>query len=609
MAESFEGRVRLPYARGPNLTRTVAAPARLARELPLVRPLRIYTSDPSASQLDGAVTTVEVRYEALGPGPTGRLFKVDPHDSASGRDYPSANLDTAYPMLRAGFDPAPSDPRFHQQMVYAVCTSLYATFRAALGRDPTWGFERNEDSGRLWLRPHAFRGINACYDKAAGTLDFGYAHAADSKGIRSLPGEYVFTCLSHDIISHELSHAILDGLRSHFTIPSHPDVAAFHEAYADLIAIFQRLRYRELVREAISQARGVPDHAAQLTELARQAGFAAGHDGALRQAIGEDAATLPPYRESEEPHARGAYLVAAVFAAFLEIYRRKARPYMRLASGGSGVLPAGELPHDLVELLADQIGMLAQQFQGLLMRAIDYCPPVDMHLGELLRAMITADYELVRDDKDGYREALIDAFVQRGILPHGVANLSEQALLWRAPQVEHPTLDELSFGRLHFDGDPGRPAGSEELQRQADALGTYVAQPAMAREFGLVAPGTPGFAAGGIGLPTVMSIRSARRATPDRRVVFDLVAEVVQCCRVAPADGPAYPVYCGSTVILDPDGAIRYIIGKSAFGEDRIGQTAQFLASAEGRRFWTIDGDQYRLQERFFQLLHAGAAR
>ena len=40
-------------------------------------------------------------------------------------------------------------------------------------------------------------------------------------------------------------------------------------------------------------------------------------------------------------------------------------------------------------------------------RAIDYCPPTDMELGEYLRAIITADGDLERSDKWGFREALM----------------------------------------------------------------------------------------------------------------------------------------------------------------------------------------------------------
>jgi hypothetical protein len=47
---------------------------------------------------------------------------------------------------------------FHQQMVYAVCTSIYKVFREALGRDPSWGFAARPGAAQpvLRIRPHAF---------------------------------------------------------------------------------------------------------------------------------------------------------------------------------------------------------------------------------------------------------------------------------------------------------------------------------------------------------------------------------------------------------------------------------------------------------------------
>ena len=50
-------------------------------------------------------------------------------------------------------------------------------------------------------------------------------------------------------------------------------------------------------------------------------------------------------------------------------------------------------------------------------RALDYCPPVDITFGEYLRALITADTDLVPNDKLGYRIAFIEAFRNRGIYP------------------------------------------------------------------------------------------------------------------------------------------------------------------------------------------------
>jgi len=43
-------------------------------------------------------------------------------------------------------------------------------------------------------------------------------------------------------------------------------------------------------------------------------------------------------------------------------------------------------------------------------RALDYCPPVDITFGDYLRALITADVDLVPGDEHHYRVAIIEAF-------------------------------------------------------------------------------------------------------------------------------------------------------------------------------------------------------
>lgn len=582
------------YLVGSGVTRRMPPAPPHRHELPLYRPLRIYTSDPSASRLDGATATVNVPYEVLRSGPVGRLFKVDPGDACTGERYAPTDLDAPFPLISGGYDPSPSDPRFHHQMVYAVCCNVYSSFRAALGRDLAWAFEREDDSGRLILRPHAFQGLNAYYDKVAGALCFGYDKAQDVRGaIRMLPGEYVFSCLSHDVVAHELTHAVLDGLRSNFSVPSGPDVPAFHEAFADLVAIFQRLSYRDLVSSAIARGHGEPGQAAGLGELARQVSFAAGAGRGLRDAVDGDSPRQ--YEPALDAHELGNVLVAAVFDAFLVVFRRKTARFLRLATGGTGILPPGELPHELAEVLAVRVSRLASQFQSLIIRAIDYCPPVDIRFGEFLRAMITADRELVPDDPWAYREALIDAFLRRGIVPRGVNTLSEQALMWKPPRISLPPLAGLSFADLRFAGDPACAADPQELRRQADALGSCVGRPELANEFGLVPPGTPGIALAHP--PVVESIRSARRVGPDGQVMFDLVAEVIQECLAQPEDGsPAYPVWGGSTVILDPNGALRYVISKSVAGTGRLARRQDYLGSEAAAQYWTNELGEYRLK-------------
>lgn len=591
-----------------SVTRAVAKPfARMGGD-PLYRPLHVLTSDPTASRLEGSVALLNIPYEKLEPGPEGRFFKLDTYDYVEKTAYRKADLDQPNVLLRSGYDPSPSEPRFHQQMVYAVCSSVYATFRSALGRHVAWGFTRRDDPTRLLLRPFAFKGANACYDKDLGALCFGYDVASEQpSAIRNLPGGYVFSCLSHDVVAHELTHALLDGLRSHFSMPTGPDVAAFHEGFADLVAIFQRLSYKKLVTTALRKSGGKLGQAPLLTDLALQMGWAHGKRSALRSAVTDGEPAV--YDADGEPHELGGVLVGAVFEAYLTIFERKCAPYLRLAEHGSDIQAGEELPRDLVDMLAHVASSLAGHFLALIVRAVDYCPPVDIRLGEYLRALITADHDLVPDDPWAYREALIDAFFRRSIYPRHVPTLAEDALLWRPTRRGMAPVTELDFAHLRFDGDPACAAGSAELLRQARVLGDYATRPEHMQEFGLVTQAAARELGASADLPEVQSIRTARRVGPDGQIVFDLVAEITQRVMMqASADTPGYELMGGATVILGPEGEVRYVISKNAVAGDRVLRRRQYMESPQGRQFWRKDGQRYVMRGPLFSMLHGAQA-
>jgi hypothetical protein len=299
---------------------------------------------------------------------------------------------------------------------------------------------------RLRIYPHALRQANAYYSPEKKALLFGYFPAGESDPGQHYPGGMVFTCLSHDIVAHETTHALLDGMHRRFVESTHPDGLAFHEAFADIVALFQHFSFPEVLRHQIAKTRGDLASQSLLGELAQEFGRAMGSYGALRSAIGrvnpETKAWEPlepdpsAYRTVLEPHERGAILVAAVFDAFLSIYRSRVADLFRIATGGSGVLAPGALHPDLVNRLADEAAKTAQHVLNMCVRALDYCPPVDITFGDYLRAVITADYDLVRDDDRGYRVAFIEAFRRRGIYPRDVRTLSEDTLRWKASHEE-----------------------------------------------------------------------------------------------------------------------------------------------------------------------------
>ena len=197
---------------------------------PRWRPLRIYALDPTRFRDDGAIAVVNVPYEPVEAGPIGALLAVENDELPGDESIERLALDDPRLMLGQGRDPSATDPAFRAQMVYAVCHITYAAFKRALGRDVMWGFDRQEADGapaRLIIKPSVDGMRNAFYDPARGELRFGIFRADDKVEGLNVPGGVVSTALIHDVVVHEMSHAMLDGLRAKFMIPTAPDVTRF----------------------------------------------------------------------------------------------------------------------------------------------------------------------------------------------------------------------------------------------------------------------------------------------------------------------------------------------------------------------------------------------
>lgn len=410
------------------------------------RPLKVYAFDPMLGRRPGGRITIDLPNEPdLLPGPQGERIAVIDYDGANQVFYAPVDLNSAAILMQNGLEPTESDPRFHQQMVYAVAMKVLENFDVALGRKLTFRSGR-----KLRIFPHAFQGENAYYDPDLMAVLFGYFRADEMDPGANIPRQNVFTCLSQDIVAHEMTHAIVDTLRPRFIEPTNRDVGAFHEGFSDIVAIFQHFSFPAILREHIQSTRGNLRSPNNLVMLASEFGYATGGGEALRSALDPvkkredseegEAPEMEPdrgpdptlYQTVIEPHDRGSILVAAVFDGFFKTYQSRIADLIRIATGGTGNLPDGDLHPDLVNRIASEASRTAQSTLNMCIRAFEYLPPVDITFGDYLRALVTADFELSPTDENGQRAAMIEAFRARGIYAANVSSLAEESLLWRS---------------------------------------------------------------------------------------------------------------------------------------------------------------------------------
>ena len=160
----------------------------------------------------------------------------------------------------------------------------------------------------------------------------------------------VYSALSHDIVAHETTHALLDGLRERYTDPSSPEQAAFHEGFADIVAllsVFSLSRVVETLIDLQSPRRNRTQiekrlltlealRKSMLLGLAKEMGqeLTAVRGNVLRRSVDlEPSRDYIKKKEFEEPHRRGEILVAAVMNAFLSVWVKRLAALGEVAPG------------------------------------------------------------------------------------------------------------------------------------------------------------------------------------------------------------------------------------------------------------------------------------
>ena len=478
---------------------------------PAMRHMTVIAQDPSVRKKgrNGPIlmAKISIPAENLISGPIGYRVQVVDYDSSTRYFYGSHDLphslEAESPSWREGQPGIVKDFRFHAQNVYALVMKTLARFEFALGRRVGWSFGTHQ----IKVAPHGMLDANAFYSPSEEGLVFGY--------FPGRAGNTVYTCLSHDVVVHETTHALIDALRKRYLDPSSPDQAAFHEGLADVIALLSVFSQPEVIRQLL-QPSGRPDGASPpmiskkdvtapslresaLFGLAKQMG---GEIQGVRGNSLRHSASLPldpkllGTTEFQEPHRRGEILVAAVMNAFIKAWAARI--------GGLGDEGQRRYP---IARVAEEGADIADALATMWIRALDYMPPVHLEFPDALSAALTADIEVRPDDtRFSLRKHIIEGFRSYGIRPAPTSGKSSGA--WERGPID------LHYDRVRFDS----------MRNDKDEVFRFLWEN---REKLALRPGA---------YTEVLSVRPCVRTGLDGFTVHETVAEYYQVARLTPRE-------------------------------------------------------------------------
>ena len=473
-------------------------------------PADVYFQDPLVAEQDPELGFEEahVAWEpGLGDGPTSGRFAVVDYNADSRQLTPPACWDkNRHRFVHDGrvLDRSAADTlQFHQVHVWAVVQRALSYFESAdaLGRPIPWGFDGN----RLLVVPHAGYGENAYYDRTSKSLQFYYF---DREGRRT------YTCLSADIIHHELAHAVLDGARPLLIESSSVETAAFHEFVGDLTAILLALRNTSFRMRLAERTAGDLSAAENISSIAEEFGARVKDRPYLRS--GRNAKTMAEVKGSRNAHLVSEVMTGAMFDVILALSRHYVEQRNRT--------PA--------QAFWDTI----QRMQRTALQPLDLLPPTDVTFRDYALAVLRVEELANPRDPHGYRDLMLQAFVGRGILD--AADMQEL-------QADDYVYQRLPLGVFH-------EVGNLAASRAA----AYRFLDDNRRELLLPADRDV----------VVQDLYSAQRfARQARRLPRQTVLQYVwreevplQGRRFAELDGRTASLPCGGTLVLDQDGNVLW---------------------------------------------------
>ena len=367
-------------------------------------------------------TTLSVPWERLSRGPTGGRFSthIGGDDGTPARPLilDSEFEDIAYNDRRCPTDVEKliGDRKFLAQHAYAVAASTLSLFESTMGRRLAWKCRGHRLALELF-EPISYE--DSGYDGARGVIRFGHRH--DPRARKHVP-----LALYRDVVTHEVTHAIIDGYRPHLADPDGTfDEHAMHESMADVVAMLSVFSSTERVVEQLQATINTEEGFDGRDDEIVQSGLFGVADGlfshtdrgrpALRDPQAEAAApvqshpalrrivpegTPADWRSITEPHQRGTVFSNALMDAVLVLWRTR----MDRPGGRSSEFQIGESG-----------AKVGRQVLAMLIRGLGYTPPIDVTFDDLLRGILAADFVVMPDDSLDYRAVVRKTFAPAGI--------------------------------------------------------------------------------------------------------------------------------------------------------------------------------------------------
>lgn len=325
---------------------------------------------------------------------------------------------------------------FIQVNTFAIVMKTILFFESpnALGRRVEWAFE----SPQLQVRPRAGLWDNAFYERDSGSLQFFY--------FPSETGYNVYTALSQDIIAHETTHAILDGVAPDLYNATRTESLAIHEAIADLAAIMLTASNEMIISSMYRISSSTLDIAKALSKIGEEYGTEVGRKMREKLKIDclrmlENKRKLDQIKDLTDPYEVSEVLSGAIFQVFLKCAK------------GLKEEEKEWVPEKIIERLEDfkkRVLGAAREVSRMVFGALDYLPPGEASFADFGRAMIAA-HRAVHSGKRVEQQWLTHELIERGVVKdEGDLEVDSKIVGRRLKDVNCKELLESEATAKHF---------------------------------------------------------------------------------------------------------------------------------------------------------------